>query len=81
MSILALNDIGAKATYEEIQVLREFWFANMWSVLITVTAHPFFNDDLGFSVKEGLHPPVAALADLMWSIRDDDTSEAGHCLS
>ncbi len=28
--------------------------------------------------KEGLRPPVAALCNMMWNIRDDDTSETGH---
>jgi hypothetical protein len=27
-----------------------------------------------------LCPPVAALGNMMWDIRDDDTSEAGHRL-
>ncbi len=30
--------------------------------------------------KEGLRPPVAALGDVMWNIRDDDTSETSHRL-
>lgn len=30
--------------------------------------------------KEGLRPPVAALSNMIWNIRNDDTSETGHWL-